>query len=109
MELVSKHLQIQRVPCGRIGVLRSVAHDTHFHAMSITAVEGQLSVARVTTLSADDIAGHSNRRAIRDEVEGGARVAGALVVQCQIPVAVHSYSIGHSRVKSRGRLGPESV
>ena len=79
VDLVKEDLGIQRVACHRIGVLRLVAEDAHLHAVGITAVEGQLVVAGVATLGADDIAGDGNRRAIGDEVEGGAGVVRAQV------------------------------
>ena len=104
-----KHLEIQRVAGRRIGILRLVAHDAHVHAVGVAAMEGQLVVAGVATLGADDVAGDGHRRAVGDEVEGGAGIAGAQVECRQIAVAVDRDGGGDGGVESRGRLSHESV
>ena len=101
VELVRKHLEIQRITRGWISILRLVAEDAHFHPVSIAAVECQLVVAFVATRGANDIARHGNRRAIGNKIERGAGVACTQIESRQIAVAVYSHGGGDGGVKSR--------
>ena len=109
MDLVSHYLQVQRVSGSRILVLWLVAENTHLHAVSVAAMECQLVVAGITALGLDDIASDCNRRAIRNEVEGCARVVGPEVECREVAVAVYGYRGGCRGVESSRRLSDEGV
>jgi len=109
VDLMKENLGVQRVAGDRIDVLGLVAEYAHLHAVGITAMESQLIMAGVATLGADDIAGNSNGRAIGNEVEGRAGVAGAQVERREIAVAVDRDCSGHGGVESRGGLSDECV
>ena len=90
-------------------MLRLMAEDTHLHTVGIAAVKSQLVVTGVATFGSDDIAGNGNRRAVRDEVEGGPCVTDSQVERREIAVAVKGDGGGRRGIKSRRSLSDERV
>ena len=104
MNLMRHHLQIQRVPRGRVLVLRLMAQHAQLDSNRMSAVKDQLIMAGIATGGANHVARHRNRRPIGDEVEGVPRVAGAQVEGRKIPAANHANGSGHAGIESRRSL-----
>src|SRR5271156_3370238 len=106
---MKEDLGVQRVACHRILILWLVAKHAHLHALGVTAVERQLVMAPIATLTSNHIACHGDRRTIGNEVEGRASVVGTQIKRGQIAVAIDGDGRRNRGIKSRGRLSSESV
>src|SRR5258708_37409568 len=56
VDLVRHYLEIQRIACVGILVLRLVAEDTHLHALGEAAMESQLVVAGIAAFGSGNVA-----------------------------------------------------